>query len=94
MRRVLALVPDDIRHPTPGAFREKDAAQYVRMGINDFREAVKRQLIKVRCHTLGTGRLYLRKDLDEYLENLPVGDPRDRMAPTPITLGKGDKPCQ
>ena len=92
MRRVLCIVPDDVREPGPGAFREREAAKYVRMNINDFRKAVKEGLIPFRIRSIQ--RLYLKKDLDDYLEALPVGGEETRISPKPFTSGKGGEPCQ
>ncbi len=93
MRHQLVLVPDELRDLIPAAFREKDAAKYVRMNINDFRKAVKKGVIIHRIR--GAQRLYLKKDLDEYLEHLPVGNKEGRISSKPYNLKKGGNPqCQ
>ncbi len=92
MRRQLVLVPDELRDLIPAAFREKDAAKYVRMNINAFRKAVKSGVIIHRIR--GAQRLYLKKDLDEYLEHLPVGNKDGRISSKPYNLKKGGNPCQ
>ena len=80
MKHQLVLVPEELRNLMPAAFREKDAAKYVRMNINDFRKAVKSGAILYRIR--GVQRLYLKKDLDEYLENLPIGNKNSRICPS------------
>ena len=91
MRRVLVAVPNEIRDLMPAAFRENDAAKYVRMNINDFRIAVKRGEIPYRIRSVQ--RLYLKKDLDLYLENLPVGRPDTTIDSKPIKPKKGVNLC-
>ncbi len=76
----------------PAAFREKDAAKYVRMNINDFRKGVTSGVIPYRIR--GVQRLYLKRDLDEYLENLPIGNKDSRISPKPSKLEEGGNPCQ
>ncbi len=93
MRHQLVLVPDELRDLIPAAFREKDAAKYVRLNINTFRKAVKNGVIIHRIR--GAQRLYLKKDLDEYLEHLPVGNKDGRISSKPSKLEKGGNPqCQ
>ncbi len=93
MRRQLVLVPDELRDLIPAAFREKDAAKYVRLNINTFRKAVKNGVIIHRIR--GAQRLYLKKDLDQYLEHLPVGHKDSRISSKPYNLKEGGNPqCQ
>ena len=66
----VCAVPDEIKDPIPAAFREKDASRYLGIGIHRFRDKVRTGIIKP--HLEGRQRLYIRKELDDYLESLPV----------------------
>lgn len=74
----VCAVPDEIKDPIPAAFREKDASHYLGIGIHRFREKVRTGIIKPRLE--GKQRFYLRKELDDYLESLPVDERAARMA--------------
>ena len=66
----LCEVHDRIADPQPAAFYEAAAAEYVRMCRTKFRELVKDGLIPFAYHVHGKTRIYLRADLDAYLESL------------------------
>ena len=74
----LCAVPDKIKDPMPAAFRERDAIRYLGLGIHRFRTKVRKGVIKPRLE--GKQRLYLRRELDDYLEDLPVDESADNMA--------------
>jgi hypothetical protein len=74
----LALVPICDEHQAPpAAMHEGAAARYVGMNRTAFRELLLRGIISYTVHLNGKTRIYLRSDLDAYLESLP----RRRMAP-------------
>ena len=68
----LQLVPvhDRIADPKPAAFHEAAAAKYISMCRTMFREIVQDGLIPYAEHVNGQTRIYLRSDLDAYLESL------------------------
>ncbi len=74
----VCVVPDKIKDPMPAAFREKQASRYLGIGIHRLREKVRTGIIKPRLE--GKQRFYLRKELDDYLESLPVDERAARMA--------------
>ncbi len=74
----LCQVPDEIKDSIPAAFREKDAIRYLGLGIHRFRAKVHTGVIKPRLE--GKQRLYLRRDLDDYLESLPVDSSAVKIA--------------
>ena len=67
----LCSVPDEIEAPVPGAFKEANAAAYCGMGIGKFRGYVHSGRIIARADT-GGYRLYLKLDLDSFLQSLPI----------------------
>ena len=68
----LALIPihSRISEPQPAAFHELAAAKYVGMCRSKFREIVRDGLVSYAEHANGQTRIYLRSDLDTYLESL------------------------
>ena len=68
----LELVPvhDKVPDPQPAAFHEGAAAKYVGMCRTMFRDIVRDGLIPYAYHANGQTRIYLRSDLDAYLESL------------------------
>ena len=69
----LCSVPDEIEDAQPGAFKESKAAAYCGMGIDKFRSYVHSGRIPARAET-GGARLYLRLDLDSFLQSLPIDE--------------------
>jgi excisionase family DNA binding protein len=67
----LALVPiSDERSAMPAAMHELAAARYLGMNRTAFRELLMAGLIPYSRHVNGRRRIFLRADLDAYLENL------------------------
>ncbi len=52
------------------AFHELEAARYLGMNRTAFREMVFSGLLPFRVHLNGKRRIYLRTDLDDYLQSL------------------------
>ena len=69
-RLALVSVHDRVADPQPAAFHELAAAKYVGMSRTKFREIVRDGLIPFAEHANGKTRIYLRADLDAYLESL------------------------
>ncbi len=69
----LALVPiiEQPKASPPAAMHELDAARYIGTNRTSFRELVFDGHIPFRTHLNGKRRIYLRRDLDLYLESLP-----------------------
>ena len=81
----LKLVPayDSIPAPQPAAFFEAAAAKYVRMSREAFRkELLFTGIIPFIEHVGGKTRIYLRADLDAYLDSRP----RYKMNPREVSL--------
>lgn len=55
-----------------GALREREAARYINLGLVAFRELVRRGVVPARRHPGRMRRIYLKADLNRYLETLPV----------------------
>ncbi|HEY2930885.1 MAG TPA: hypothetical protein VGK99_03995 [Acidobacteriota bacterium] len=55
----------------PAVMYEKEAAKYVRLGIHQFLRLVNAEKIPCRNHEGGMRRIYLKADLDNYLQALP-----------------------
>ena len=77
----LCEVPKQLKPPQPAAFRESHAANYCGMGVDTFRVHVHSGQITARVSRLGGARLYLRVDLDKFLQSLPVDNTAIKMAP-------------
>ena len=69
MKRVLAIVPDNIQGPMPIMVREREAAKLLRMGIHRFRDRVHEGVIVPRIE--GYERKYLVEELEQYARSLP-----------------------
>jgi len=69
----LVLVPmvKEIGEMQPGAMFECEAAKYLKLSVNELRKFVRIGLIPARHHPERRRRIYLRSDLDHYLESLP-----------------------
>ncbi len=86
----MALAVVDIREvkdPQPAAFHEKGAAKYLGMSRPKFLELVYSGIIPYTTHANGSKRLYLRADLDAYLESRP----RSTMPPRECSLKPASK---
>ena len=66
----LVSVHDRVRDPLPAAFHEAAAAKYAGTCKTKFRELVKGGVIPYAEHRNGTAKIYLRADIDAYLESL------------------------
>ena len=88
----LALVPI-IQQPKaspPAALHELDAARYIGTNRTSFRELVMPGHIPYTMHLNGKRRIYLRRDLDLYLEALPKHIMSSRENSPRPALFKGD----
>jgi excisionase family DNA binding protein len=73
---VLAVVDiGKVKDPQPAAFHEKGASKYLGMSRPKFLELVYSGTLPFTTHANGSKRLYLRSDLDTYLDSRP----RSRM---------------
>ncbi len=91
----LALLPvnDDVKTAVPAAMHELAAARYLGMNRTSFRELVFSGVIPYTSHINGKRRIYLRSDLDRYLNGLTrhIMAPREN-SPRPAHLkGVGSK---
>lgn len=68
---MLLQVTDQIKALTPAAMHEYAAAKYVGMNRTSFRNLVFAGVFPFTKHVNGKRRIYLRSDLDRYLESLP-----------------------
>jgi hypothetical protein len=68
---MLIKVTDQIRALAPAAMHEHAAAKYIGMNRTSFRSLVFAGMIPCTKHLNGKRRIYLRSDLDRYLESLP-----------------------
>ena len=66
----LCSVPDEIEAVHPAAFQETSAAYYYGISIDKFRAHVHAGRILARVE--GKRRLYLKIDLDSFLQSLPI----------------------
>ena len=88
----LALVPiiEQPKTYPPAAMHELDAARYVGTNRTQFRELVFAGHIPYTMHLNGKRRIYLRGDLDLYLESLPKHIMSSRENSPRPALFKGD----
>jgi excisionase family DNA binding protein len=88
----LALLPiiDQPKTSPPAALHELDAARYIGTNRTSFRELVMAGHIPYTMHLNGKRRIYLRKDLDTYLESLPKHIMSLRENSLRPALSKGD----
>ncbi len=77
MKRLVLVPICDERQAPPAAMHELSAAHYVGMNRTHFRKLMLRGIFPYTFHMDGKTRIFLRADLDAYLESLP----RHRMAP-------------
>ena len=66
----LVSMVDDIAEVQPAAMYEREAARYLKLSVNDLRLFAKSGAIVARFHPGRTRRIYLKSDLDRYLESL------------------------
>lgn len=72
---LVLMETDEVGKIQPGAMQEKNAARYLKLSVNDLRDFVRRGIIAARRHPGRVRRIYLRADLDRYLESLDREDP-------------------
>ena len=77
MKKLALVQISDKRHSNPAAFHELAASRYVGMSRPTFRKLLFKGVFPYSFHMDGKTRIYLRSDLDVYLESLP----RTRMQP-------------
>jgi hypothetical protein len=85
---ILMPVVDGLAPLSPAAMYESVAAKYVKLAIHDFRRLVNEGIIPYRTHKGRCRRIYLKADLDGFLNTLPKGKihpSEDSPSPT----GKG-----
>ncbi len=88
MNKQLALIPiRDQCDSLKGAFHEAGACEYLDINRTYFSRLVKQGIIPYTFHLIGNRRIYLRTDLDAYLESLPKRTmaPREN-SPKPMPL--------
>lgn len=71
MSLMVVSVVEEIKAIEPAAMYEKDAARYLKLSVNDLRKFVATGIIIARQHPGRTRRIYLKADLDNYLQSLP-----------------------
>ena len=88
----LSLVPilEQPKAGPPAAMHELDAARYVGTNRTSFRELVFAGHIPYTMHLNGKRRIYLRKDLELYLESLPKHIMSARENSPRLDHSKGD----
>ena len=67
---VLVNVAESIGTITPAAMYEREAARYIKLGVNELRNFVNTGRIPARKHPGRKVRIFLKIDLDSYLESL------------------------
>jgi hypothetical protein len=67
---VLVSMVKEIGEIQPAAMYEHDAARYLKLSVNDLRIFVRVGTIVARRHPNRSRRIYLKSDLDRYLESL------------------------
>jgi excisionase family DNA binding protein len=70
MSLMLVNVIKEIGSIQPAAMYERDAAKYLKLSVNDLRKFVDDGRIVARRHPGRSRRLYLKMDLDDYLQSL------------------------
>jgi len=75
---ILLPATSDLQPLTTAVLYEVAAAKYIKIAIEDFREFVNQGMIPFRTHPGRSRRIYLKADLDAYLRNLAIGQPRTR----------------
>lgn len=75
----------------PAAFHELAAAKYLGMNRTSFRVLVFSGVIPYSEHLNGRTRIYLRSDLDAYLETLPRRRMGQRENPSLVALKGAEK---
>jgi excisionase family DNA binding protein len=67
----LVSIADKPHLSMPGAFYEREAAQYINTNVHYFRQLVKGGAISWTMHLGRKRKIFLRDDLDTYLQTLP-----------------------
>jgi excisionase family DNA binding protein len=68
---MLVSVVKELADVQPAAMYEKEAARYLKLSVNDLRRFANDGRIVARRHPGRSRRIYLKADLDRYLESLP-----------------------
>ena len=87
---MLISVADEVRALVPEAMHEIAAARYLGMNRTSFRSLVFAGVIPYTKHLNGKRRIYLRSDLDRYLESLQRSTMVMRES-SPLVAPKGAK---
>lgn len=67
---LLVSVVEEISKLEPAAMYEREAARYLKLSVNDLRKFANEGRIVARFHPGRTRRIYLKLDLDQYLQSL------------------------
>ncbi len=67
---VLVSMVKEIGDVQPAALYEREAARYLKLSVNELRTCVRTGRIPARRHAGRSRRIYLKSDLDNYLESL------------------------
>jgi hypothetical protein len=67
---MLVSMVDKIEEVQPAAMYEREAAHYLKLSVNDLRAFAKSGLVVARRHPNRSRCIYLKADLDRYLESL------------------------
>ncbi len=67
---MLVSMVNEIGEVQPAAMYEREAARYLKPSVNDLRIFAKTGLIVVRRHPNRSRRIYIKADLDRYLQSL------------------------
>ena len=73
---LLVSMVEEVGRIQPAAMYERDAAKYLKLSVNDLRHFVSDGTIKARRHPGRSRRIYLRSDLDCYLQTLECEEAR------------------
>lgn len=68
---MLVSLVKELAEIQPAAMYEREAAKYVKLSVNTLREFADSGRIVTRQHPGRSRRIYLKSDLDAYLESLP-----------------------
>ena len=75
--------------PQPAAFHEAGARKYLNINRQDFLHLVHSGIILFTTHANGKKRLYLKSDLDKYLDSRPRSTMALRECSKPALKGVG-----
>ncbi len=68
---MLVSMIKDVGEVQPAAMYEREAARYLKLSVNDLRRFATDGRVVARRHPGRSRRIYLKADLDRYLESLP-----------------------